>query len=357
MWHKIEALLAALRQDVNALKARPPSTDGRNGIDGRPGDQGPRGERGEAGPQGLQGVMGPQGHPGRDGTDGKDGRSVNAEEVASLVQSRIRVPEDGERGEQGPQGVKGEQGPKGQQGPPGPQGPQGPRGASITDIQVKNNAIIVAIDGKPQTVGQIDIPEQEFRPNLRMGPETSGGGGGSSRGSRQVEVTEIGVFETSSTQTPPGLGDTNKIQVSFGPGGSTTGNEITVDAAGLATVNPEARGRQFRLEASLRISRTSANGVSIPLIWFMYAADGIQGNAVQVGGTFSARIDDQDTTARETFDLSFTPAVGSVFFLYFARDEAGVDSGDLFAPQPSGTLAGLNPVATARLTISTRDTV
>lgn len=51
--------------------------------------------------------------------------------MASSIQSKIRVPKDGERGLQGPQGPKGERGETGIAGPTGPiglTGPQGPKG-------------------------------------------------------------------------------------------------------------------------------------------------------------------------------------------------------------------------------------
>jgi len=63
------------------------------------------------------------------------------------------------------------------------------------------------------------------------------------------------------------------------------------------------------------------------------------------------QIDDSDTTWREVFDVDFAPAVGSIVSIEMYRDDAGNNSGQLQASQPTGTLSGLNPVATARVEI------
>jgi hypothetical protein len=172
-----------------------------------------------------------------------------------------------------------------------------------------------------------------------------------------VRYTELGTFETITQQDPTGLGDAGKIIVNYGVGGNTSGGEFTVNANGIINTNPASLGIQYRMQAVLRIGRTGAAMVSIPLIRFMYAADGIQGNAVQVGGTFAVEIDNANTVWRENFDLNFGPAIGSLFFIEFARDEAGNDSGSLQAPQPTGTLAAWSPVNVARITFVRRDSV
>ncbi len=65
---KVAALLGALNRDIKKLQAAPAPRDG---VDGAPGDPGPQ------------------------GLSGRDSRSVDAGEVAALVHSQIRVPEDG----------------------------------------------------------------------------------------------------------------------------------------------------------------------------------------------------------------------------------------------------------------------
>ena len=94
---------------------------------------------------------------------------------------------DGPRGEQGPQGrdgrdgapgLPGENGKDGSPGPCGERGPQGKDGRdgkSITDVKLKDNNLIVAIDGTPRNVGTLRLPVPEsFVPGV-------GGSGASNR--------------------------------------------------------------------------------------------------------------------------------------------------------------------------------
>jgi len=173
----------------------------------------------------------------------------------------------------------------------------------------------------------------------------------------RVLNTTIGDFSTIATQEPTGTGDAGKIIVNYGVGGSTSGGEFSVDGAGITTTNAPALDIEYNFRVDLRLGRASSPQVAIPLARFMYASDGIQGNAVQVGGTFGVEIDDQDTIWRESFDLDFVPAIGSIFFIELARDESGNNSSGLLSVQPSGTLSGWNPVPTARMRIFRRDLV
>ena len=176
MLDKMHRLLAAIRKDVDAMLARPAPTNGLDGVRGDTGERGENGTQGERGVQGLQGLAGVQGHPGRDGKDGregKDGKSANASDVAQLVHAQIRIPKDGKRGETGAQGLTGKEGAVGQIGPQGPAGPQGPKGASITGLKLKDNSLIVAIDGQDTNVGKLPTPVMP-----QVGPSDSGGGGG-----------------------------------------------------------------------------------------------------------------------------------------------------------------------------------
>lgn len=173
---------------------------------------------------------------------------------------------------------------------------------------------------------------------------------------RMVNNT-IGTFETTSTQAPTGLGSAGVIIVNYGAGGSTSGNEFTVSAGGDIVANPESLGIEYRYRIGLRMGRTGAGGISVPLIRFLYSADGNPGSLVQVGGTFSREVDNANTIWREVFDLNFAAAIGSLIRIEFARDESGSNSGDIQANQPTGTLSGWNPVASARLDIIRQDLV
>jgi len=200
-------------------------------------------------------------------------------------------------------------------------------------------AVTTQIGEVTQGIGLEQLPVQES-------PEPS---------PTRVLNNEIGSFETMAVQGPTGLGAAGVITINYGAGGSTTGGEFDVSAAGVITTNPASLDIEYRFIVGLRIGRTGGGGISIPLLRFMYAPDGIIGNAVQVGGTFSVEIDDPDTTWREVFDLNFAPVDGSVIFIEMARDEAGNNSGQLQAQQPTGTLSGWNDVATARLQIIRQD--
>lgn len=172
--------------------------------------------------------------------------------------------------------------------------------------------------------------------------------GGGANGGAPVEKKLIGDFSTTVDQTLDLQGAVGVRKVGVGSG-VTTGGEITVD--GVTRINTCNIAGNYDLLITVRIQRTGASGVSIMLGRIMYAADGVEGNAVQVGGTFGARVDDADTTWRESFEVPIDLAAGGIFWIEFGRDEAGVNAGDIGAPQPTGTLAGWNPVNTAAMSI------
>lgn len=163
-----------------------------------------------------------------------------------------------------------------------------------------------------------------------------------------IKRLEIGQFSTSATQNPTGTGDSGKIRVSFGTGGSTSGNELTVAADGTVTCNTD--NIQYLIEITVRVGRTGASGVSILHGRLMYAADGVEANAVQVSSTSTTEVDDGNTIWRERFELSLEPASGSKFWIEFARDESGNNSGGILTQQPTATLAGWNASNSASIT-------
>ena len=172
--------------------------------------------------------------------------------------------------------------------------------------------------------------------------------------SLSVEYTNIVTFASTATQSPTGLGSAGKVQVSFGAGGTTSGGEFTIDPDG--TINTNLNGIQYTFDIVIRPARLGASGISIVMARFLYSADGTRTDTVQVGDTFSVEIDNANTIWRESFNGTFSPAVGSQLWLEVARDEAGDDSGELRADQPTGTLVAdapaWNQVATARVEIS-----
>ncbi len=154
---------------------------------------------------------------------------------------------------------------------------------------------------------------------------------------QSIEQQEIGNFATAAEQIPAGTGEANKIRINFGAGGNTTGNEFTLSPDGTLTCN--SNSVQYRFQITLRIGRTGGAGVSIILGRAMYAADGIEANAVQIASTFAIEIDDGDTIWREVIKADLSPAIGSKLWFELARDEAGNNSGQILTVQPTGTLA------------------
>jgi len=176
----------------------------------------------------------------------------------------------------------------------------------------------------------------------------------SENGGLTVEYRIIGSFSTEADQAPTGLGLAGAITVNYGVGGPTDGGEFNITAGGLITAQANSLEDQYNFIVGLRIGRSGAAMISIPMLRLMYAVDGIVGNAIQLGGTFSVEIEDANTTWREAFDLNFSPVIGSILFIEYARDEAGADSGGLQAAQPTGTISTWNPVATSALAIFRR---
>ncbi len=78
-----------IERRIGDIPAGPQGEPGPAGLDGAAGDPGVPGERG---PQGERGEPGPQGEPGpagSDGRDGVDGKSITADEVAPILESKI----------------------------------------------------------------------------------------------------------------------------------------------------------------------------------------------------------------------------------------------------------------------------
>ncbi len=163
-----------------------------------------------------------------------------------------------------------------------------------------------------------------------------------------IKRVDIGQFSTSVTQNPTARGDAGKIRVNFGAGGSTTGNELTVARDGTITSN--VGDVQYLVEITIRVGRTGFSGVSILHGRLMYAADGVEANAVQVSSTSTTELDDSDTIWRERFELALEPASGSKFWIEFARDESGNNSGGILTQQPTATLSGWNASNSASIT-------
>lgn len=288
----------------------------------------------------------------RDGKDGRDAPAVNVSDVAAIVLAKLPTPKNGKDGRDAPElstivkSVKAQiKTPEpGRPGKDGKNGRDGKNGASVTKVELDRNKLFVWLDGVKKLAGEIKVPAAS------SAPFSPGGGMGyaSKAEPQNVELKTLGIFATAATQTPTGLGDAGKIRVNFGPGGDTVDGEFTVAPDGLVTCNKNSIQYDFRL--SFRVARNGGAGVSEIIGRFMYAADGVEANAIQVGDTFAVKIDDDDTVWRESFELRFSPAAGSVIWFEVARNPGSNNSGQLETVQPGGDLSGWRQSNTASIT-------
>ena len=167
-----------------------------------------------------------------------------------------------------------------------------------------------------------------------------------------VLTTTIGEFIETADQDPNGLGSAGILGVSFGAGGDTTNSEFTVSSAGVITCNAAGANSQYHFNGTFYIGRSGAAGVSVLHLRMMYAADGVPGNAAQLGSTYTTLMDDPDYIFREQLNHIFAMPQGAIFWVEIARDESGNNSGGLTNQPPTATLAGWNSTFTARLRIN-----
>ncbi len=115
------------------------------------------------------------------------------QEVQTLQDIKLQVPEKGEKGDKGDTGPRGERGPKGEDGPkgrtgdPGLQGPEGPKGldgVSVVDVRVDfdNHLVVAFSDGNEIDAGEILVPDgpggNRTSVVIQRTDGTGGGGGG-----------------------------------------------------------------------------------------------------------------------------------------------------------------------------------
>lgn len=161
-----------------------------------------------------------------------------------------------------------------------------------------------------------------------------------------VGYTNSGTFISTATQS--GVIDV-ATTVTFGAGGSTTGNHVSVGSDGVITVNTDS---YLSVKQRFRAGRVGASGASDLFFWAEISADdgatwSVLGNSVDIS------LENASSTV-VFFDLStvFLPA-GTKIRNKFARSSDGDDSGDLIPKTPSATLAALGvPIApSAQITI------
>lgn len=357
MLDKLYKAFALLKKDVSGLRAeveriskvKPVARDGRDGKDGVSPD-----------PEALvtdvlAKIPAPKdGRDGRDGKDGKDGDSPSVTDVAAVVLSKIPTPKDGKDGvspdpkaiakevsAQVPtprNGRDGKDGRKGDKGDRGPKGEPGRDGKSITDVKLRNNDLIVSIDGKPRNVGAIRMPAPEsFTPGA--------GGGGSSSTAKTIGYTPQGTFVSPDLQA--GVLDTPQT-VTFGAGGTTDDGGAVIGADGVITVNDAGF---WSVKQRFRAGRTGASGVSILFFWAEISVDGGTNWSI-IGNSVSIPLDSSNDTSI-FFDIAnIQVPAGTKLRNRFARSSTGDDSGDLRVGVPSAALqaAGVPDAPSAQAT-------
>ncbi|MCK5126777.1 MAG: hypothetical protein KAR42_11025 [candidate division Zixibacteria bacterium] len=172
--------------------------------------------------------------------------------------------------------------------------------------------------------------------------------GGSASGS-PIEQISLGQFTSTANQAPTGTGLANAITLNFGVGGSTSGGEFTIAANGEIGCNMNSI--QYNFEMIMRVARDGSSGVAEVMARMLYADKGNE--FVQVGGTFGARIDSDDTVWFESFSINFSPAINSKIKFEIARNNGANDQGVVGTFQPAGDFVGAwNAINAVSLNIS-----
>lgn len=119
-------------------------------------------------------------------------------------------------------------------------------------------------------------------------------------------------------QNPAGL-DT-VMQVSFGVAQGVPADPVQISAAGTITINKDMN---IIIVATAEFGRTG--GASTSELRFRVTLNG-----VQVSLTFSAKIDDANTTVPESITYPFTVSNGDLIEFEMYRDSSGTNNGGLF---------------------------
>ena len=158
----------------------------------------------------------------------------------------------------------------------------------------------------------------------------------------------VGSFSTANTQTPTGLGDSNKITLSYGPGGNTDDNSASVSPDGIITFNEDS---DFEITFRVATARNTSGAEAVLLARMMYAEDGNPANAIQKANSGMMGIESDKIHGKLMHHLHITPTVGGILWVEFARDEAGTNDGFVSTRQPTGTLSSWNDTASSSCVI------
>lgn len=153
-----------------------------------------------------------------------------------------------------------------------------------------------------------------------------------------IQTTPIAVYNDYTTQAP--LVVDSPLQVTFGSGGVSAGGEMTMDNAGLLTINTAG---YYRLSVLFHFARSGGNA-GVAEVYGRFLVNGNQGSAV----TVHVELDDSNTLIPVITDIEQSFEVGDTLSFEFLIDSAGVNAGELRTDTPA--LVGWNPPPAASIT-------
>lgn len=127
--------------------------------------------------------------------------------------------------------------------------------------------------------------------------------------------TTVFTGSTLASQIPAGV-DT-PLGVTFG--GAVVGTDISIDSAGVITVNTDG---YYNFKFNLSFGRTTGVGSAIILGRLLV-------NGVATGFVQGARLPDEDTSNVTQFDIEFAVAAGTTIAVQIIQDSAGIANGGL----------------------------
>lgn len=142
-----------------------------------------------------------------------------------------------------------------------------------------------------------------------------------------ISIERVIDGESTVTQEPTGLGDTNAIQVTFGPGAGGVSLPLTLGADGSLTVNETGL---YRIKIALQFGRSGASGTSVLMFRVLL-------NGTQAGRSVVTKLSNADVTSYFENDTWIYLPAGAVLSFEVTRDSAGSDFGGLFYTAASGS--------------------
>lgn len=146
-----------------------------------------------------------------------------------------------------------------------------------------------------------------------------------------IEQIDLLDSESGVNQIPSGLGV--PLQISFGPTMSTPDFDLDVTGTLLCKTSG-----QYRFVLSAQAGRVGAGGVANLYLRALL-------DAVQIGSSVHAKLDDADTITPLRFNLTLNMEAGQVLTTQIVQGPSGIAAGGLYAAQPSVAGWAISPSA------------